>query len=96
MAVMTPMIKRNNQKIFEKIAASESKLIETINNVTVIKAASEAGADDLVGCQAICVGTPDYFSYMAGMLKVSAVPMWSEARSNGWINDVRRRRYLGS
>ena len=38
--VITPMIKRNNQKLFEKIAASESKLIETIKNVTVIKAAA--------------------------------------------------------
>jgi ATP-binding cassette subfamily B protein len=38
--LITPMIKRNNQKLFEKIAASESKLIETIKNVTVIKAAA--------------------------------------------------------
>ncbi len=38
--VITPMIKRNNQKLFEKIAASESKLIETIKNITVIKAAA--------------------------------------------------------
>ena len=35
----------------------------------ILKTASEADADDLRSCDAICLGTPDYFSYMAGMLK---------------------------
>lgn len=35
----------------------------------ILKKAFEAKADDLTSCDAICVGTPDYFSYMAGMLK---------------------------
>ncbi len=35
----------------------------------IVKPAADAGLDDLVSCDAICVGTPDYFSYMAGMLK---------------------------
>jgi len=35
----------------------------------MVKRASEAGADDLTSCDAVCFGTPDYFSYMAGMLK---------------------------
>jgi len=35
----------------------------------VVKRASEAGVEDLAGCDAVCFGTPDYFSYMAGMLK---------------------------
>jgi len=37
-------------------------------NVTV-KEALKAGTDDLLACDAIAVGTPDYFSYMAGGLK---------------------------
>ncbi|HIE03403.1 MAG TPA: flavodoxin [Candidatus Latescibacteria bacterium] len=35
----------------------------------VVKRAAEAGVDDLLSCDAVCFGTPDYFSYMAGMLK---------------------------
>lgn len=35
----------------------------------VLKRAHEATAEDLTGCNAVCLGTPDYFSYMAGMLK---------------------------
>lgn len=35
----------------------------------VVKSAEDAGGDDLVSCDAVVFGTPDYFSYMAGMLK---------------------------
>lgn len=35
----------------------------------VVKTGLEAAADDLLACQALAVGTPDYFSYMAGGLK---------------------------
>ena len=33
------------------------------------KRALEAGVDDLLACQGLAVGSPDYFSYMAGGLK---------------------------
>ncbi len=35
----------------------------------VIKQAFDANEEDLLACDAIAVGTPDYFSYMAGGLK---------------------------
>ena len=35
----------------------------------VVKTGLQAGPEDLLACQAIAVGTPDYFSYMAGGLK---------------------------
>jgi flavorubredoxin len=35
----------------------------------VFKEALDANADDLLACDAIAVGTPDYFSYMAGGIK---------------------------
>ncbi len=35
----------------------------------VFKEALDADADDLLACDAIAVGTPDYFSYMAGGVK---------------------------
>lgn len=34
-----------------------------------VKRASDASADDLKSCDAVCIGSPDYFSYMAGMMK---------------------------
>ena len=35
----------------------------------VVKEALQATTEDLLSCDAIAVGTPDYFSYMAGGLK---------------------------
>ena len=35
----------------------------------VLKEALQANTDDLLSCDALAVGTPDYFSYMAGGLK---------------------------
>jgi flavorubredoxin len=35
----------------------------------VLKEGLKADVDDLLGCDAIGVGTPDYFSYMAGGVK---------------------------
>ncbi len=34
-----------------------------------LKKAADANADDLLGCDAIIMGTPNYFSYEAGMIK---------------------------
>jgi len=36
---------------------------------TVLKEALKATKEDLLSCDALAVGTPDYFSYMAGGLK---------------------------
>ena len=35
----------------------------------IVKEALQATTEDLLSCNAIAVGTPDYFSYMAGGLK---------------------------
>jgi len=35
----------------------------------VVKAGLAAGTDDLLSCDAVALGTPDFFSYMAGGLK---------------------------
>ncbi|MGQ9662205.1 MAG: flavodoxin family protein [Kiritimatiellia bacterium] len=35
----------------------------------VLKDGLEAGTEDLLGCDALAVGSPDYFSYMAGAVK---------------------------
>ena len=54
----------------EAAAQAVAEGVRSVEGVEpIIKNASEAGSDDLTSCDAICLGTPDYFSYMAGMLK---------------------------
>ena len=54
----------------EAAAQAVAEGVGTVEGVDpVIKRASETGIEDLTGCDAVCFGTPDYFSYMAGMLK---------------------------
>lgn len=48
---------------FARGAAREKDL------TTVLKLAGDAGIDDLLGCDAIAIGSPEYFGTMAGMIK---------------------------
>jgi flavorubredoxin len=48
-------------------------------NVT-LKKAVEANDADLLGCDAIAIGTPNYFSYMAGMVKDFFDRVWIVVR----------------
>jgi flavorubredoxin len=48
-------------------------------NVT-LKKAVEADDADLLGCDAIAIGTPNYFSYMAGMVKDFFDRVWPTVR----------------
>jgi flavorubredoxin len=51
-------------------AASVAAGIYSVAGVdAVVKPAAEANASDLLNCDAVCFGSADYFSYMAGMLK---------------------------
>ena len=43
--------------------------IRSAGGNAVVKRAADAGLDDFLSCGAVCFGTGDYFSYMAGMLK---------------------------
>lgn len=54
------------KKMAEAVAAGASSVTGT--QVTV-KTGLEAIVDDLLSCDAIALGSPDYFSYMAGGLK---------------------------
>ncbi len=54
----------------EKMANEVGKGAKQVKGTEVIvKKALEAGAEDLLECDAIAVGSPDYFSYMAGGVK---------------------------
>lgn len=56
----------NTKKMAESVAEGARGVSET--EVT-IKTGLEATIDDLLTCDAIALGSPDYFSYMAGGLK---------------------------
>jgi flavorubredoxin len=53
-----------------KAAAEEvAEGIKSSGAKSIIREGFEASPDDLLNCDAIAVGTPDYFSYMAGGVK---------------------------
>ncbi len=53
-----------------KMAESVAKGAESIENVNVVlKRAVEATLEDLLECDGLALGTPEYFGYMAGMVK---------------------------
>ena len=56
----------NTQAAAEAVAEG---VREVSGTEVVIKEALRATTEDLLGCDVIAVGTPDYFSYMAGGLK---------------------------
>jgi flavorubredoxin len=49
--------------------AVEKGAREVAGTQVILKNALKATVDDLIDCDALAVGTPDYFSYMAGGLK---------------------------
>jgi multimeric flavodoxin WrbA len=54
----------------QKMAESVAKGAGSIKNVdVVIKRAAEATLEDLLECDGIAIGSPEYFGYMAGMIK---------------------------
>ena len=56
-----------NTKAAAEVLAQGAK--EVSGTEVVIKEGLRATKDDLLSCDAVAVGTPDYFSYMAGGLK---------------------------
>ena len=54
----------------EAAAQAVAEGVQSVEGVKpILKRALDADADDLTSCDAVCFGTPDYFSYMAGILK---------------------------
>jgi len=45
-----------------------------------LKRAAETKSDDIINCDGIIIGTPDYFSYMAGMIKDLFDRVWYTIR----------------
>jgi len=54
----------------EAAAKAVAEGVKSVKGVeAVVKKAKDADGRDLLACDAYCFGTPDYFGYMAGMLK---------------------------
>ena len=54
----------------QQMAEAVAQGAGSIQGITVtLKRASEADIDDLIKCDGLAIGTPEYFGYMAGMVK---------------------------
>ena len=67
----------------EKMAKSVADGVKSIKNVTVsLKRAADATLIDLVNCDGIVIGSPEYFGYMSGMIKDFFDRTYDKARSH--------------
>lgn len=65
----------------QRMAESVAKGAASIEGVTVMfKRASEASLRDLLECDGLAIGSPEYFGYMAGMVKDFFDRTYDEAR----------------
>ncbi len=53
----------------EAMARSVSEGARLAGATVTLKKAIDANADDVLGCDILVIGTPNYFGYMAGMVK---------------------------
>ena len=53
----------------KKMAEAVAEGAKAAGAAVTVKTGIEAGVDDLLGCDAVALGSPDYFSYIAGGLK---------------------------
>lgn len=56
----------NTRKLAEAVASGAASVENTI---VELKAAGDATLEDLISCDGIAIGSPEYFGYMAGMIK---------------------------
>jgi multimeric flavodoxin WrbA len=67
----------NTRKMAEMVA----KGAKSITNVSVqLKKASDATLEDLLACDALAIGTPEYFGYMSGLVKDFFDRTYNQAR----------------
>ena len=56
----------NTQKLAEAVAEGAAGVEHT---TVVLKQAKDAVIEDLIACDGLAIGSPEYFGYMAGMVK---------------------------
>jgi multimeric flavodoxin WrbA len=66
----------------QKMAKAVAKGASSVKNVRVIlKKAADATLEDLIACDGLAIGSPEYFGYMAGMIKDFFDRTYEEART---------------
>ena len=53
----------------EAMATAMAEGASSAGATVILKRAVDATAEDLLGCDPVAIGTPNYFSYMAGLVK---------------------------
>jgi flavorubredoxin len=66
-----------NTEAMAKAIASGAK---SAGATVTLKKATDAGADDILACDVIVIGTPNYFGYMAGLVKDFFDRSWATIR----------------
>ena len=64
----------------EAMARAISEGASSAGATVVLKRAIDASGEDLLDCNAVAIGTPNYFSYMAGLLKDFFDRAWPTVR----------------
>lgn len=64
----------------EAMAKAVSEGAGAAGATVVLKRAVDANAEDILGCDIIALGTPNYFGYMSGMVKDFFDRVWATVR----------------
>jgi flavorubredoxin len=64
----------------ESMAKAISEGAKTAGATVILKRASDANAEDILSCDILVIGTPNYFGYMSGMVKDFFDRTWSTIR----------------
>jgi flavorubredoxin len=64
----------------EAMARAVSEGANSAGAAVVLKMAVDANAQDILGCDIIAIGTPNYFGYMAGLVKDFFDRVWATIR----------------
>ena len=64
----------------EAMAGAVSEGARSAKATVVLKKASEANAQDILACDIVAFGTPNYFGYMSGMVKDYFDRVWATVR----------------
>jgi flavorubredoxin len=64
----------------EAMAKAVSEAAAAAGGSVVLKKAAEAKAEDILGCDVVAFGSPNYFGYMAGMVKDFFDRVWATIR----------------
>ena len=64
----------------EAMAEAVYEGVKAKGATAVLKRAVDAGVEDILGCDIIAIGTPNYFGYMAGMVKDFFDRVWASVR----------------